>query len=228
MALRGLVWWRGGAIDWRRDTLPLVPMFVLGAVAGLFTAWVGRVLIGAEGAAFDLSPVERGLVAGRAIWFYPAKLVWPATPVFSYPRWDVDAGDWRQYLYPAAVVAVVAVCWRLRTRTRAPMTVAVMFMAALAPALGFVNVYPFRFSFVADHFQYLASIPVIAAVAAAATLAVGRLGWQRWGAFLGAAAALALGALTSAQSRQYGDAETLYRTVLADNPRSGWRTSASG
>ena len=32
----------------------------------------------------------------------------------------------------------------------------------LFPALGFVNVFPFRYSFVADHFQYLASMPILA------------------------------------------------------------------
>ena len=42
-----------------RDVLPLVPFFVLGAAAGIFTAWVERTLIGAEGAAFDLTVVER-------------------------------------------------------------------------------------------------------------------------------------------------------------------------
>ena len=57
-------------------------------------------------------------------------------------------------------------CWsgsggRVRT-SRAPLAAALSFSLALVPALGFFNVYPFRYSFVADHFQYLASLGPIA------------------------------------------------------------------
>ena len=51
----------------------------------------------------------------------------------------------------------------------------ILFGVTLAPALGFVNVYPFKFSFVADHFQYLASIAVIALVAAGIARGVGKV-----------------------------------------------------
>jgi len=40
------------------------------------------------------------------------------------------------------------------------------------PALGFLNVYPFRYSYVADHFQYLALLGIL--VPAAAGLTCGR------------------------------------------------------
>jgi tetratricopeptide (TPR) repeat protein len=78
--------------------------------------------------------------------------------------------------------------------------------------LGFVNVYPFIFSFVADHFQYLASISIIALVAAGLTLALKR--------FQLAALLLVslLGILTWRQARMYRDAETLYSVTLARNP----------
>ena len=48
-ALLVIFWWQRGRLSWRRDVLPLVPFFVLGAAAGVFTAWVERKLIGAEG-----------------------------------------------------------------------------------------------------------------------------------------------------------------------------------
>src|SRR5205085_2341462 len=87
---------------------PLLPFFAVGAAAGVFTLWVERRLVGAEGAAFDLTALQRVLIAGRAAWFYLGKLVWPANLVFIYPRWQVSQSVWWQYLYPAAAVATLA------------------------------------------------------------------------------------------------------------------------
>src|SRR3990167_5677543 len=107
------------------------------------------------------------LIAGRAVWFYLWKLVWPHPLAFFYPRWPVDAGQFFQYLPPIAVLAVLAGLWRLRARWgKGPWVAAAYFLITLFPALGFFNVYPMRFSFVADHFQYLAAIGPIAMGAA--------------------------------------------------------------
>jgi tetratricopeptide (TPR) repeat protein len=228
-ALLVVLWWRRGRLRPREDVMPLVPLAALGAAAGLLTAWVERHVVGARGAEFGLSLVERVLLAGRAVWFYFGKLVWPADLTFTYPRWELDPGAWWQVLFPLGVLAAAAVCWRLRRRTRAPFAVLALFVAGLFPALGFVDVFPFRYSFVADHFQYHASIPVLAALAALITLAVRRLTpaeGARAGARAGAQAAaillvgLTLAALTWRQSRVYASAETLYHATLARNPSS--------
>jgi Flp pilus assembly protein TadD len=96
----------------------------------------------------------------------------------------------------------------------------ILFGVTLAPALGFVNVYPFKFSFVADHFQYLANIAVIAFVAAGIARGVGR--WAGSSVLVQAAVVLivatALAALSWRQSHQYADAETLYRATIERNP----------
>jgi Flp pilus assembly protein TadD len=217
-----IFWWQRGSLDWRRDVAPLVPFVVAGLAAGLTTAWVERSYIGAQGRSFDLSAIDRLLVAGRAVIFYLSKLVWPANLIFLYPRWTVSTGVWWQYLFPAAVAVAFIVLWRMRTRTRAPFAVLAYFVVTLGPALGFVNVYPFKYSFVADHFQYLAGVGIMALGAAA----IVRLGER-----LGAASrvvepaaivliGVVLGVLTWNQTRQYADAETLYRTTLERNPRS--------
>jgi tetratricopeptide (TPR) repeat protein len=219
-ALLVIFWWQRGRLSWRRDVLPLVPFFVLGLMAGLFTAWVERKLIGAEGAAFELTIVERCLLAGRAIWFYLGKLFWPTELIFIYPRWQVSQTVWWQYLFPLAALLLLAGCWVLRRRWRGPLAGLLFFVGTLLPALGFCNVFPFLYSFVADHFQYLASLGVITLVAAGASMLLRR--WGLWNHPVGYAACLtllvSLGVLTWRQSRMYGDVESLYLATIARNP----------
>jgi tetratricopeptide (TPR) repeat protein len=215
-------WWRRGRIDTRRDVVPLLPFAGAGAAIGAVTVWAERTLIGARGAEFELSVVDRALVAGRAVWFYLGKLAWPADLIFIYPRWTIDATAWWQYVPPLAAAALFVALWTMRRWSRAPLAALLFFVIALGPALGFVNVYPFRFSFVADHFQYLASLGVIA-------FAAGGLGWlaarlspmKPWPPLAAALLVVVpLGALTRAQSRHYADAETLYRATIARDPQS--------
>jgi protein O-mannosyl-transferase len=74
-------------------------------MAGLFTAWVERNLIGAEGSDFNFSIIERLLIAGRVVWFYLGKLFWPANLIFVYPRWQVSQTVWWQIRFPDSNVA---------------------------------------------------------------------------------------------------------------------------
>ena len=231
-ALLVVFWWRRGRLDWRRDVRPLLPWLGLGATAGLMTAWVEQTFIGARGADFTLTLVERCLLAGRVIWFYLGKLVWPADLMFIYPRWDVDAAVWWQYLYPLGVLALVAGLGIVVRRQRglparaatAGLAGFLIFAGTLFPAMGFINVYPFIYSYVADHFQYLASLGIIVPVAAGLTLAAGtlldsRAPAVRWLSRAGGGLLLAtLGALTWRQCGMYRDAGTLYRETLARNP----------
>ena len=55
---------------------------------------------------------------------------------------------------------------RGRAWCRAVLFVGGYFVAALLPVLGFFNIFFFRYSFVADHFQYLASVGIITLVCA--------------------------------------------------------------
>ena len=216
-ALLVIAWWRRGTIDVRRDVRPLLPFFAFGAAAGLLTAAVERTSIGAQGREFGFSIVERGLIAGRAVWFYLSTLVWPSNLIFNYPRWEIRSDVWWQYVYPIGVVAVIVALWAFRGRTRTPLAVALLFCGLLFPALGFVNVYPFRFSFVADHFAYLASLPIVALAGAAIATVLPMPSTRRAAA---AALVLVLGVLTFQQSRHYASPETLYRDTIARNPAS--------
>ncbi len=218
-ALLVVIWWRRGTLSWRREVRPVVPWFIIGAVAGLFTAWVEHSIVGAEGAAFHLSVAQRALLAGRALWFYLGKLVWPAHLAFNYPHWSLDPTHVGQWVPLAAALGVIGGLWRLRRRTRSPLAVALLFAGTLVPVLGFFNVYPFQYSYVADHFQYLASLGPIAALAASAAIATRRL--QRIVRLAaGAAVVVLLGRLSWVQAHAYTDAETLYRSTLRENPDS--------
>jgi Flp pilus assembly protein TadD len=226
-ALLVVAWWKYGRISWRRDVQPLVPFFLLAVAAGAMTSWVEYTFIGARGTEFHLGPIERVLLAGRAVWFYLSSLVWPLNLVFIYPRWQLSAAVWWQYLFPLALAGALSGFWMVRHRTRAPLAGVLLYVIGLAPALGFVNVYPFRYSFVADHFQYLASIPMFALLAAALTTAA-----VRWiplppvRVALAAATLVPLSVLTWQTSRQYVDPTTLFESTIARNP-SAWMAHIS-
>jgi len=220
-ALLVVLWWQRGRLEWRRDVVPLVPWLAVALAAGIFTAWVEHQIIGAKGEAFDLTLVERVLLAGRIIFFYMSKLFWPGNLMFIYPRWTINAALWWQYLFPAGVVGlaivIASMAWQGR---RGPLAGYLFFCGTLVPALGFVNVYPFVFSYVADHFQYLASLGIIVPVASGVTTAAERLTVSQWRAVMtGCAAAVAvLAVLTWERSAVYASTETLFRDTIARNP----------
>ena len=220
-ALLVVAWWRHGRLSWRGDVRPLLPWLALGAAAGLGTAWFESEQIGASGDAFTLGAVERGLLAGRAVWFYLGKLLWPVDLTFFYPRWTIDAAIAWQWLFPiAALLLLAGLAWWCR-HDRAPLAAALLYGGTLFPVLGFVNVYPFLFSYVADHFQYLASIGLITFAAAAATRGFALLKWpRRSGPAMAAGVLVILGGLTWRQSGMYRDVVVLYETTLARNPAS--------
>ncbi len=214
------LWWRQGRLGWRRDVLPLGPWLALAGAAGCVTVWVERRFVGASGAAFTLTAADRLQVAGRALWFYAGKLAWPFHLAFIYPRWTLGGAPGAAYVYPVAALALAGVLWAIRGRSRGPLAAALAFAGGLFPALGFFNVYPFLFSFVADHWQYLASLGAFA-LASAGLREIPRVAPVRLRgvAWAGIAALLAvLATLSWRQARLYRDPETLYRATLRENP----------
>jgi len=215
-----VLWWRRGRLRLRDDVVPLLPFFGLGIGAGLFTAWVERTFVGAQGSAFALSILQRCLIAARDFWFYLFKLLWPAKLTFIYPRWQISGAVWWQYLLPLTLVLLLGVLWRLRKNSRAPLAAALVFLGLLFPALGLINVYPFIYSFVADHFQYLACVGPLTLVAAGITMALDSVapGKNFLRPTVYAVLLLTLGLFSWRQCRDYRDIETLWRTTIARNP----------
>lgn len=217
-----VLWWKRGRIG-RRDVRSLIPFFVVGLAMGCLTAWMERVRVGAHGEEFDLSWLERVLIAGRALWFYLGKLLWPTHLVFIYPRWSINPQLAWQYAFPVAALLVLAALWSMQKRLgRGVVAAALFFAVTLFPALGFFNLYPMRYSFVADHYQYQASIGILALIGAAVAWAAnGRGKPVRLGLFsLCACVLLLLGGLCRSQIPAYKDLEALWMDTLEKNPNA--------
>ncbi|MBI2826507.1 MAG: tetratricopeptide repeat protein [Planctomycetia bacterium] len=226
-------WWKRGSAQpdakwtitaqrWLAAIAPLVPFFVLGAWLAKQTVWMEVNHVNARGPEWDFTRYDRLLIAGRAVWFYASKLVCPHPLIFFYPRWKLDPHVWWQWMFPAAAVAALVALWLLRKRIgRGPLAAVLVFVGVLVPALGFFDVYPFRYSFVADHFQYHASLGLIALGAAGVALAARRLGEPAALVYVVAGVLGILAALTFRQTFIYHDLETLYNDIIAKNP-GGW------
>jgi tetratricopeptide (TPR) repeat protein len=211
-------WMRGKRInmDYVRN---LIPFFLIGIVMGLVTVWWEVQEVGARGDEWSLGALDRLVLSGRVVWFYMIKLFLPVRLIFIYPRWEIDATALFQWVYIAGAAALALTFFLLRRRIgRRPAAGVFFFVVTLFPALGFFDVYPFQYSFVADHFQYLASMGVIA-------LGVGSAAWglERWylnraGVVLGVMVLLVLGILTWRQGYIYKNEETLWRDTINKNP----------
>jgi protein O-mannosyl-transferase len=220
LALLAIFWWKRGVISGRRDVVPLIPFFFLSAAAGLMTRSVENANIGYKAGTLAFSAVDRCLIAGRAFWFQLGKLLWPSNLMFVYPRWEINAGVGWQYLFPLAVLGLLGILWSLPRWSRAPLAGVLVYISMLLPSLGFLNIYFFFYSFVADHWQYLACLGIIAPCASGIVLLAGQL--KSWQACVELGTTLLLAGvmflLTWQQSRMYTSAETLYRTTIARNP----------
>lgn len=220
-ALVVVAWWRYEKLEWRRDVRPLVPWFVTALLAGLVTSHVESSIVGAESVVPDLSLWHRVLLAARIFWFYIGTLLWPANLTFFYPLWDVakEASGWIAGLVSG--VALLALACACRHRSRAPLALLLLYGGTLFPVLGFFKVFGFSFSYVADHFPYLA-IPIAIGAAAAGLRSL----WNRitapsaLGTGLAVALVLGLGALTFRQSSLYQSDLVLFRANVAANPSS--------
>src|SRR5207237_1196847 len=217
-ALLLILWLKKKPIG-RRALLEIIPFVVLALGIGLVAVWWEKYHQGTR-MLVSLGPIDRLLIASRAAWFYLSKIFWPSDLTFIYPQWQIDATNPVAYLWLiAAVVFAVMVYYGRRFFGRSVEVAALFFVTTLGPLLGFIMLYTFRYTFVADHYQYLASIGPIA-LASAGLMTLSRsnktLQWLVGGSSF--AILICLGLLTWGQSATYHDLETLWRTTIAKNP----------
>jgi tetratricopeptide (TPR) repeat protein len=216
-ALLLVMWWKRGRVSWR-DVIYLAPMLALGAAAAVVTSALETHHVGAAGREWDYTAAQRVIIAGRALWFYAAKLIVPIKLAFVYPQWaqwKIDARNAWNWGPVVAAVIVIALLIALRRRMgRGPLVAVLFFAGTLLPALGFVNIYPMRYTFVADHYQYLACIGLIALVVAGLV----RM-WPRGQAVLSLVLA-PLMVLSIVRCRVFQNPIALWRDTAAKNPNA--------
>src|ERR1051325_3077342 len=175
---------------------------------------------GALGTEFNFNWPERLAIAGRDVCFYLGKLFWPHPLIYLYPRWQPDAlGFIWTAAFALSVAAIVFLLTVHASRTRAITFAAAYFVVSLFPVLGFFNVYFFRYSFVSDHFQYLAAMGPLALIGSAITVSLSGLSLiTRRIAYT--APLLLVAAITFRQTFIYQNAETLWRDTAKKNPNA--------
>lgn len=217
-ALLLLQWWRDGRVAWRciGYILPLIAVTVAVTVADL-AFYRDRV-----DSTFDYTWVERALIAARALWTYVWQLLAPVHLPILYPRWEVHPDDLVGWLALGGAVAVGAGLWLARDWIgRGPFVGAFFFVLTLSPVLGFLDFEFMGVAFVADRFQYLASIGPMAAVLALGVDVSSRMPpTRRAGAIVvGVVILVALSTITWRQSGIYRDRLTYARHTATLSPR---------
>ncbi|HTU01921.1 MAG TPA: tetratricopeptide repeat protein, partial [Candidatus Sulfotelmatobacter sp.] len=219
VALCLCAWWTSGRWQWRY-LIALSPVFLMSLASSALSLWTQH-LEGANDPQWSRALPERIAVAGKVIWFYIGKLLWPHPLIFIYPRWNVPWTHAASYLPSAAVCALLLLLWWNRDGRLKPVFFAfAYFLAALLPVLGLADQFFWRYSFVGDHFQYLASIGPLALAAAAITTALGYPGKGRAVLATLACGSLlaALGVLSARECPKYYDSQALWRDTLKENP----------
>lgn len=221
-ALLLILWLRQIPVTGRR-WLQIVPYVLFGVAAGLLAIWWENHHQGTKFANLGLNPIERVLIAAHALWFYVGKLFWPVNLSFSYPQWKIDSANVLQYGWLVACAAAVLCLWYWRKKIgRGTVAAVVFFAVTLSPVIGFISLYTFVYTYVADHYQYFASIGPIAFAAAIGTRVAARL--DKFGKdiakVIAFAVVLTLGVLTLRQCYAYKDMESLWRDTLNKNPDS--------
>ena len=218
-ALVLILWWKRPGLLFRPGVLAgLFLMLIPGAMAGLHTAWLEEYQVGAVDAFFPEFDgfADRLMLAGTVVWVYLKHLVLPVEQMFFYPKWDPEVGSWWQWILLIGAIALpITLLLKSKQWGRGPLVAVLIFGGALFPVMGFTNVYPMRFSWVADHFQYHANFAMFALLGA--MLSQVRISPAAGRAAVGT---LLVGgiALSNVHGLAFENATRLWERTLASNP----------
>ncbi len=220
--LLGIAWWRRNRIT-AGDILRTAPMFAISAVMGALTIWFQhtRSIGAAAQAGIPEQFPDRLAIAGKTLWFYLCNTLWPFELNMVYERWTPGSVS-MLYALAAAAVLIVIVGAVIRGRQWArPLLMGLgCAFIMLLPVLGFIGMSFMKFSFVADHLQYVA-LPVLIA------LVVGLIAYALRKAPVVIAPIVALcivtglGILTYQRAGLFANPGVLWGDTIARNP-SAW------
>ena len=220
--LLGLCWWQRGRIT-VRDVLLSVPFFILSAGMAAMTVFAqGRYL---DVLTQPLQGIYRLAGAGWVVWFYLYKALLPINLSMIYPHWKptIESLGWISFGPTLAIACLAVLLWIKRKNiwARAMLFAFGCFVVALLPVMGFLNMSITMHSLVADHFQYISIVAVIALVCAT--------GWKLAQhkpqvrvplCALAVCILVALGMETWKRAETISTKETLWRDTLSKNPKA--------
>jgi Tfp pilus assembly protein PilF len=221
-----IIWWKRGKIG-VKDVLPLLPLLVVEFFAGMLTAYMEKVRVGVaiwpQDWIYAATPLgqfgARCIIAGKVFWFYLGKIIYPHPLIFNYARWRIDASQPLQYLPAAAAIVVLSAVALSRKRLGGAILVSVFFYSiTLFPAMGFIDVWPMRYSFVADHFVYLSAIGVIALIAGIAAKYLPKESFK----WMAAVVLATFFVMTWNQGRLYSNLRTLWEETIRQTHEQSW------
>lgn len=213
-----ILWWKNRTVE-PGQVLRIVPMLVIGIVLGWLTVSIERYQMGEIGRSWSLLMIERFLIAGNAVWFYIGKLIYPVNLSFVYTQWDISLERSYPGLLAAAAAVVVFALFRKKKNMPAVGTGLLFFLITIFPALGFFDVETMTYTFVADHYQYLASVGLIALFSGGCVTMIGKS--PRWRVVLYIILGMYiswLSVLTVQQVKIYKNKIALYTDTIEKNP----------
>lgn len=220
-------WWRNGRIT-PRDGRIAAPFLLVAVTLSMVTVFA-YLRFGALHPDHPLvpqigGPLARLALAGLTTSFYFAHIFcpWPLLPM--YAAWNVNPPSWIDILPWIAWLAVLAWLWTRRaTFGRHVLLGLGFFLLMIAPFCGFATQSYMYFTWVMDHFLYIAMIGPIGLVVASVDAFLRRDSVLRHAivSFAAALVVFVLGGQSRAFAAQWRDGETLW-TYTVNHAPSIW------
>ncbi len=175
------LWFKHGKISPRALAILCSILTGRALAMGWNTARIERLHVGAEGADWSYTLLDRVAIASHCLVHYVWQLALPLEQVFFYRRFSPSFADaTNQACLAFCAVVLVAFIMLAMRGVRGPLAACLYFGGSAFPALGFLNVYPHRFSFVADHFVYFPIAGLLCLWFAGLASMLGKLESSKW------------------------------------------------